>query len=69
MMPFSIFYLQHYNVKGSILLGKQVAAKIAEMLKERKLWVEPGYSLPEGLYIDRMVILTCYTGSSYLHST
>ena len=40
---------QHYGLAGSILLGKQIAAKIASILKKRDLWVQRGYSLPESM--------------------
>ena len=43
-------HFQHYGLKGSILLGKQIAAKIVELLKEKNLLVKSGYSLPESKY-------------------
>lgn len=37
----------HYSVAGSILLGKQIAAKFVEILKDENLYVERGFSIPE----------------------
>eukprot|EP00794_Sanderia_malayensis_P011960 gene11960-13197_t len=53
----------HYGVSGSILLGKQVAAKFIKILKSRDLLVKKGFGLPENVNLS-MPLFHLKKGSS-----
>lgn len=46
----------HYSLNGSVMLGKQVAAKFAQILKDRNMWVERGYSLADDAILSKPLI-------------